>query len=290
MITSPAMTPNPMSRLLWICAAALIAVACEKKSTKPATPPATAADAAPAVDASPPDAPEPPDAAPAPAAGFPSLESEDSVLVLAEKAGDKVIGKREDGSNVEIADGTVTKAAEGWKGIAANHDVIDVGGKGASVSTDRLVDLLRVSPRGDYAIAIPRVGDECEEACFAEMWLLHGMTERWKVVDGTSITQVGWEPGGKEVTVTTSDGVAIVELPSAKVVKTLKGYTSPSYSPDGVLYLRGLENWHYFEYRDGKPKRIAKGKPVASDDEEGGEAHPEPIEFGPDGKPVIPKG
>jgi len=277
-----------MSRLCWACAMALIAVACDKK---PSAPPPTASpqDAATPVDAAAETKPPEPPAKPK-AAEFPEL-TKDRVMVMAAKPGGKVSGVLQDKTTIEIADGTVADTKERWEDAPDETMVVDVGGKLAAVPTKHLVETLHVSPNKEFAIAEPEVS--CNDFCWSEIWLLHGMSERTRLADSVAMPQLDWSPTGTELAVTGNNELLIVELPSGKIIKELDNYEGPSYAPDGTLHVRNMDTWHVFAIKDGKPKRVAKAKKpkLSADEEEAGGFIPRasPVEFAADGKMTIPQ-
>jgi hypothetical protein len=252
----------------------VIAVAaCGSKDTPPS--PAAASGSAPAtaatVDAAPP--------APA-AAKLPEIAT-DHALILADKPGGKVAFTLDGGAKTELADGTIVDQTE-----APHEDMAHVtsGGKAGNAPAEHVVagDSVHRAPKGAFAIVTPSVG--CGDYCHAAVWLVDGMTGgRWKLTDNSVNPQVAWRADMTAVAVDAGeDGVAVIELPSGKVLAKLAHTYSPAYAPNGTLYLRGPGH-EVYEVVDGKPKKVGKGKKPKVEEGEY-EQPPDPVTFDASGK------
>jgi len=284
------MTAAMLRIATWTLLAALVACSGKKEEAQPApqaaapgqtspTTPTAAADAAPAVAAA-------PDAT-APAFLPPTLD-EKSGIIFAATAGGSVKGIK-DGTAVAVVSetgGAVGDMADAT--VTVKHE-----GKKVKLAADRVlrsatVDAIHRSPDNRFAVFAPIVA--CGDMCHSVIWLVSAADgKRVKLGEGGPDVYVAWHPRGGTVAVG-SASLWIVSLPDFKV-KAVEEFRSPSYSPDGTLYVRS---------GDGSAYTIGKGKPVkvwdsgASDAEDAPDAEeegmdtdePKPVDF-ENGKPMF---
>lgn len=268
-------------KTMTLCALAVALVGCGKKTeqTKPADP-AAAAPEAPAATAGVADAQ--PAAAPATPSFLPAAIDEKSGIVFAEKAGGLVEG---------IKDGTPVAVVAEKDGMVGDEEdasvTIEHGGKKVELKTDRVLrggtlDGIHRSADGKYAVFSPVVG--CGDICHSVLWLIRTADgQRVLIGEGGPDVHVAWHPDGSTVAVG-SGSLWVVSLADYKATP-MEGYLSPSYAPDGTLYVRNHDG-SAFTVGKGKPVRVWKApKREAMEDDEGMPSEdPTPVEFA-DGKP-----
>jgi hypothetical protein len=221
----------------------------------------------------------PADAAPAPF--LPATIDAKSGVVFAEQAGGAVEG---------IADGTIVKVideAGGAVGDQADATVtIEHGGKKLTVRMDRVlregsVERLYRSPDGKHAVFAPIVA--CGDFCHSVLWLISTVDgRRVKLGDGGPDTHVAWHPDGSTVAV--GSGSLWIVSRADHAVTAMAEHTSPSYSPDGTLYIRDRAGSAYTIASGGKPVRVWDSEKEDGDEDEMSSDDPKPVEF-EDGKP-----
>jgi hypothetical protein len=223
-----------------------------------------------------------PDAAAAPVAKtelLPAKLGEKAGVVFAEKQGDQVTATVK-GQSVMIPDGTkveVVSVKEAEMGADEGSVTVKFEGKDVELKPDRVLleGLLKRSPDGKHAVFAPLVG--CGDLCHSVIYLLGADGKRTKIADGSVDTSVAWQPDKVAIG---DHGLWIVTL-ADHAVKSLEDYTSPAYSPKGVLYVRDFTG-SAFTVEGDKPKRVWKApKQKPSGDEEGDMApeDPAPVKF-----------
>src|SRR5262245_22984781 len=160
------------------------------------------------------------DAAPAPpaAAKLPEITT-DHALIVADKPGGKVAFTLDDGTKTELADGTIVDQTEGPHEDMAH---VTAGGKAGNAPAEHVIpgEAVHRAPKAAFAILAPGVG--CGDYCHAAVWLVDGMTGgRWKLTDNAVNPQVAWRADVTAVAVDAGEGVAVIELPSGKVIAKL---------------------------------------------------------------------
>jgi len=285
MMRSRAMTPAMVRIATWTLIAWLIGCGNKSEEAKhdpAAAPPGTpAAGSPPAAAATPPPPPAPvaaaPDAAPPPF--LPAEIDKKSGIIFAAKAGGTVKGIK-DGTTVEVvgeSGGAVGDMADAT--VTIKHE-----GKKLTLRADRVlrdidVEQIRRSPDNQHAVFSPIFA--CGDLCHSALWLISAADgKRVKLGEGGPDVNVAWHPKGGTVAVG-SASLWIVSLADYKV-KHMADYTSPTYSPDGTLYVRDHQ---------GSAFTIGKGKPVkvwdsGADDQPDGEGEDEEEPDPDDPKPV----
>jgi hypothetical protein len=253
----------------------LVVVACSKKKEAP---PAPAPASGSAVATAPADA-----AAPAAAKTelLPAKLGEKEGVVFSEKAGEQVTASFK-GQSVMIPDGTkVEVAAEKEVGVGDQEDAsvtVKFDGKDVELEADRVITEGALQRSQDGKHAVFTVITACGDLCHTAIYLLSADGKRTKVGEGGPDTTVAW----------TADKVAIgngslrVVTLANHEVKPFEDYTSPAYSPDGVLYVRNREG-AAFKVEGDKPTQVwkPKKKKEPADDGEGDmvEEDPAPVTF-----------
>jgi len=237
----------------------LLVAACAKKNDEPKPPPPTPASGS---------APAAPADAAAPAAKtelLPAKLGDNEGVVFAEKQGEKVTATVK-GQSVMIPDGTkVEIVGENEIGVGSPeeaHLTVKFEHHKVVLKADRVLreGSLKRSADGKHAVFMAITA--CGDLCHSVMYLL-----------GTDGTRTKLGEGGPDVTVAwTADKVAVgnhglwIATLADHAVKSLEGYTSPAFSPDGVLYVRDHEGSAY-KLDGDKPMRVwqAKKKKAAED-------------------------
>ncbi len=289
MMRSRAMTPAMVRFATWISIAWLIGCGNkgeEAKQDPAAAQPGTPAAGSPAAAAATPTPPAPvaapPDAAPPPF--LPAAIDKKSGIIFATKAGGTVKGIK-DGTTVEVvgeSGGAVGDMADAT--VTVKHEGKKVKLRADRVLRDMDVEQIRRSPDNQHAVYSPIVA--CGDLCHSVLWLISAADgKRVRLGEGGPVVHVAWHPKGGTVAVG-SASLWIVSLADYKV-KHLEDYTSPTYSPDGTLYVRGADG-SAFTLGKGKPVKVwdsgAGDEPDGGPDEEEDPEDPKPVEF-VDGKP-----
>jgi hypothetical protein len=252
----------------------LFVVACAKK--KEAPPPAVASGSpavAVTVDAAP--AAEPA----AKAELLPAKLGEKDGIVFSDKQGEKVTATVK-GQSVLIPDGTKVEVVGEEEPMAGSGEdtsvTVKYEGKEVKLPADRVLreGLLKRSPDGKHAVFT--VITSCGDLCHAVMYLVSADGRRTKLAESGQDLNVAW----------TADKVAVgngglwIATLADHAVKHLEDYTSPAYSPEGVLYVRNYEGVA-FKVEGDKPTQVWKPKKKRKhpqSDEEPDE-DPAPVKF-----------
>jgi hypothetical protein len=252
----------------------LLVVACSKKKKEETPPPAVASGSAVAVVA---------DAAAPPAAKaelLPAKLGERDGIVLAEKAGGEVTATVK-GQSVMIPDGTKVDIVGENEAMAESGEDTSVTvrfeGKEVELPSDRVMveGALRRSPDGKHAVFT--VITSCGDICHSVIYLVSADGKRTKLGEaGPNDTTVAWT--GDRVAVG-NGGLWIATL-ADHGVKPMEDYTSPAYSPEGVLFVRNFEG-AAFEVKGDKPTQVwkPKKKKQAPDDGDMVQEDPAPVKF-----------
>jgi len=279
------MTAAMLRTATWTLLGTLLACSGKKEEGTSQAPAAAPQPAAPTTDAATAVAAAA-DAAPAPPF-LPAALDEKSGIVFAAKAGGSVKGIK-DGTPVTI----VGQDGGAVGDMADAHVTVKYEGKKVKLVADRVLqsnvpDPIHRSPDNRFAVFAPIVA--CGDLCHSVIWLISATDgKRVKLGEGGPDVYVAWHPKGGTVAVG-SASLWIVSLPDFKV-KAMDDFRSPSYSPDGTLYVRS---------GDGSAYTIGKGKPVkvwdsgasaepdaGPDDEEMDTDEPKPVDF-ENGKPMF---
>jgi hypothetical protein len=210
---------------------------------------------------------------------LPKLDEKKGVI-FADKQGAAVKG---------LADGTlveVTNVKDMGVGSQDNGEITvkSDAGKTIKLAADRVLidDALTRSTDGKYAVFAPVVA--CGDFCHTVLWFIGADGRRAKLGDGGVDINVSWSPDGKTAAVS-SGSLWLVTLADF-TVKSVEGYTSPAYGPDGTLYVRNPDG-SAFTLGEGKPKRVWKAPKLSDEDREmNAPDDPEPVTF-KNGKPVL---
>lgn len=255
----------------------LLAGCSKKKKTEEAPPPAPASGSVVAVV----------DAAPPPPAAktevLPAKIEDKRGIVFAEKQGEQVTATVK-GQSVMIPDGTNVEIASEKEGMAGSGEdatvTVKYEGKEVELKADRVLveGALSRSPDGKHAVFT--VITTCGDLCHSSIYLVSADGKRTKLGEGGPDSTVAWSTDKVAVG---NHGLWIATL-ADHAVESPEGYTSPSFAPDGTLYVRDLDG-SAFKREGGKfvlAKKIKKKKPA--DPEMMDDEDPEPVTF-ENGKP-----
>lgn len=269
---------------LAIIVAMLLAPAC-KKETKPQASAGSAAthvgsgSAAGSADTTPPAAPT---------TFLPPKLAEGEGIVFAETKGGSAELTAADGSKTKLADGArvkVTRHGEADMGDQEpiTHEV-EVDGKKGTLPAARVVTEsgLKRSPDGKFAVFV--ADEQCGDLCHTKLFILTADGTRKELGDGVVDVAVAWHEDGAQAAVG-SASLWLVTLPSLEV-NAIESYTSPSYAPDGTLYVRD-HGGSAFILANGTAKLAWKAPEKKADPDDYGAEQPPPIEFDAAGKPKL---
>ncbi len=262
-----------MKRVVFVV---LIVVACSKKQ-EPPPPSGSGSGSSVAVS--------PMDAAPTlPAATtelLPAKLTDKQGVVFAEQQGDQVTATVK-GQSVMIPDGTkVEIAAEKDVGVGGADEAsvtVKFEGQEVELKADRVLleGALKRSADGKHAVFT--VITACGDVCHTAIYLLSVDGKRTKLGEGGPDTTVAWTADKVAV----GNGDLYIATLANHEVKSLPDYTSPAYSPDGVLFVRNHDGVA-FKVEGDKPTQVwkPKQKRKIADDGEGDmmQEAPAPVRF-----------
>ncbi|MBA3503484.1 MAG: hypothetical protein H0T65_24190, partial [Deltaproteobacteria bacterium] len=152
-------------------------------------------------------------------------------------------------------------------------------GKDLVVKSDRVLreGLLQRSADGKHAVFT--VITSCGDLCHSVIYLLSADGKRTKLGEsGPNDTTVAWQADKVAV----GNGSLWIATLADHSVKPMENFTSPAYSPEGVLYVRNHDG-AAFEVKGDKPTQVwkPKKKKKPADDGEGDmvEEDPAPVKF-----------
>jgi hypothetical protein len=260
-----------MKRIILV---AVVLVACAKKKKEEAPPPAPASGspaAAVVIDAA---------APPAKTELLPAKIEDKHGIVFSEKQGEQVTATVK-GQSVMIPDGTNVEIAgekEGMVGSGEDASItVKYEGKDVELSTDRVLveGALARSPDGKHAVFT--VVTTCGDLCHSSIYLVSADGKRTKLGEGGPDSHVAWSADKVAVG---NHGLWVATLSDHKV-ENPEGYTSPSFAPDGTLYVRDFDGSAF--KREGDKfvlaKKAKKSKKVSPDEEVVDDEDPEPVTF-----------
>jgi hypothetical protein len=179
-------------------------------------------------------------------------------LILAEKQGGTVEGIA-DGTKVEIVEVKELMVGEGQFGeVKIKH-----GGKKLKLKPPRVMiaEAMHYSPDRKHAVFTPMMA--CGDVCHMELWLVSADGRRTYLGEGTVDYYDAWNGDTLAVSAST---LWLVTLADHKVTK-YDNYMSPSFSPDGVLYVRTADGSAH-TLINGKAKRVYQAPEGAMDNED----------------------
>ena len=256
-----------MLRIALVFALVLAACKQEKKQDPPAPTPASGTAAvAP---------PTPIDAAPAKTELLPHKLGDKEGIVFAEKQGEPVTA-----AGATIADGTkVEVIGDNEVGVGAAEDAklkVKHEGKEVELPADRVLveTALQRSPDGEHAVFTAITG--CGDVCHAVVYLVGADGRRTKLGEGGPDTLVAWSADHVAI----GNGSLWVVSLADHGVKPFEDYTSPAYSPDGVLYVRNADG-AAFKLDGDKLTQVWKPKKPRKQPESDEEPYedPPPVKF-----------
>jgi hypothetical protein len=266
-----------MKRAFVVVVFLALASCAKKKKEEPAPAPASGSPAAApvAVDAAPPAAK---------AELLPAKLGEKDGIVFSEKAGEQVTASLK-GQSVMIPDGTRVEVVGEKEAMAGSGEdatvTVKYDGKEVELREDRVLreGMLKRSADGKHAVFLAYTS--CGDLCHTVMYLLSTDGRRTKLGEGGPDMTVAW---GKDTVAVGNQGLWIATLADHSV-KPLEDYTSPAYSPEGVLYVRNFDG-AAFEVKGDKPTQVwkPKKKKKEPDSDEMPAEDPPPVTF-PGGKP-----
>lgn len=251
----------------------VLVVACSKKPAEP-PPPAPASGSAPAA------APVDAAAATVPKAELlPSKLGEKEGVVFAEEQGEQVTATVR-GQSVQIPDGTKVEVVGEKEAMAGSGEDVTVTvkyeGKDVELPAERVLveGLVKRSPDGKHLVF--SVTTSCGDVCHSVMYLVSADGRRTKLGEGGVDTTVAWSADKVAV----GSGSAWIATLADHSVKNLEDYTSPSYSPEGVLYVRNHDG-AAFKVEGDKPTQVWKPKKKRKqpDSDEMPHEDPPPVTF-----------
>jgi hypothetical protein len=258
-----------MKRIILV---AVVLVACAKKKKEEAPPPAPASGspaAAVVIDAAPPAAKT---------ELLPAKIEDKHGIVFSEKQGEQVTATVK-GQSVMIPDGTNVEIVGEKEAMAESGEdtsvTVKYEGKEVELATDRVLveGALQRSPDGKHAVFT--VITTCGDLCHSSIYLISADGERTKLGEGGPDSHVAWATDKVAVG---NHGLWVATLADHKV-ENPEGYTSPSFAPDGTLYVRDFDGSAF--KREGDKFVLAKKvkKKQLSPDEEMREEDPVPVTF-----------
>jgi hypothetical protein len=227
-------------------------------------------------------------APPAPARDLPVPGLLQAVL-LATHQGGTVELTLDGGGRVALTEGSVVDLTAPPAAVsppAGDWTHVSTGGKQGFVPAESAVNDVRRSPAGGFAVATAVV--TCEDMCHSAVWLVHGMAERWRVFELAVSPDVAWHPHGGAVAIGGDGEMAILDLPSGKVLQRTSRYFAPAYAPDGTLYVRDHDDG-VLTLRGDDATTVGKSTPprLRAGEYGGG---PSPVTFAADGRWRRPAG
>jgi hypothetical protein len=220
-------------------------------------------------------------AQPAPARELPDPGLLHAVL-LATHQGGTVELTVDGGGRVALADGSLvelTAPPDGMALPAGDWTHVSTGDKQGLVPAESAVNGVKKAPAGGFAVATAMVS--CGDMCHSAVWLVHGMAERWRVFEHAVSADVAWHPRGGAVAIGGDGEMALIELPSGKVLQRSRRYFAPAYAPDGTLYVRDHDDGVLTLHGDDATMvgKSTPRQPVAGEYGMG----PAPVDFAADG-------
>ncbi|MDQ3296924.1 MAG: hypothetical protein M3619_10080 [Myxococcota bacterium] len=225
------------------------------------------------------------DAAPAPPAAnaelLPAKLADKQGVVFAEKQGDQVTATVK-GQTVLIPDGTkVEIAAEKDVGVGGGDEAsvtVKFGSQEVELKADRVLVEGALKRSADSKHAVFTIVTGCGDVCHTAIYLLSVDGKRTKLGEGGPDTTVAWTADKVAV----GNGDLYIATLANHEVKSLPEYTSPAYSPEGVLYARNHDG-AAFKVEGDKPTQVwkPKQKRKIADDGEGDmmQEDPAPVRF-----------
>ena len=230
-------------------------------------------------------------AATAPAATatlLPAKLAEGEGVVFAETKGGTVELMAADGSKTQLADGTRVKITRAGEADMSDQDPIthevEVDGKTGTLPAARVLTEsgLKRSPDGKFAVFV--ADEQCGDLCHTRLFILAADGTRKELGDGVVDVAVAWHKDGAQAAVG-SASLWLVTLPSLEV-NAIESYTSPSYAPDGTLYVRD-HGGSAFMLAGGTAKLAWKAPKKKADPDDYGAEQPPPVTFDAAGKPTF---
>ncbi|MFT5432065.1 MAG: WD40 repeat protein [Myxococcota bacterium] len=183
-------------------------------------------------------------------------------------------------SGKALAEGTavVLKDRSGMIGMGDAEADILVDGKPASVPSVHVIDAesLSISPTGDAAVF--HTTNTCGDYCYSQIWLLRENGSRVQVADQAGpFPHVAWSKDGKLLAIG-SRGLYVGD-PTGKLVLH-DSYSSPSFGPNGQLYVRGNDGNDAVYVWGKTPKQLLKYQGTRPESEsEADMGDPTPVRF-----------